>query len=455
MILIVDDDEAVRASLGLLIKQAGYTAKSAENPGAALAQLENEPPELILLDMNYTLDTSGCEGLELLKKIKTLLPATPVILMTAWGSISLAVDGMKSGASDFITKPWNNESILQTIRTQLSLTKSNEKNKLNLNRRNLDSLYNFEMIIGEDPALLSLLETIGRVSPSDASVLILGESGTGKEIIAEAIHQNSNRQNNQFVKVNLGGISTSLIQSELFGHKKGSFTDAKYDRVGRFEMADKGTIFLDEIGDLDLSSQVKLLRVLQDKSFEVLGSSKTKTVNVRVISATNKNLEEMVKRNEFREDLFYRINLITIKLPPLRERPDDLPILVNHFINNLKTIYRRESLIVERKAVKWLQGLPWPGNIRELKNLVERTVLVSNKDIIGVDDFQEQFRYVPGKGMKESLPEVGVMTLDEMEEGMIRKALEFHNGNLSKVAKSLGLSRAALYRRLEKYGLSE
>lgn len=453
MILIIDDDKAVRASLTLLLKQAHYEAGCAASPLEALQIIEKRPPQLILLDMNYSLDTSGSEGLEFLKQLKMLLPGIPVILITAWGSISLAVEGIKSGAADFITKPWNNENILQAVRTQLSLSESSKTEKRQ-GRKHLDSTYNFEKIIGEDPILLSVLETIGRVSASDASVLILGESGTGKELIAEAIHQNSARRNNQFVKVNLGGIPASLIESELFGHKKGSFTDAKFDRTGRFELADKGTIFLDEIGDLDLGSQVKLLRVLQDKSFEILGSSRTKTVNVRVVSATNKQLEEMVSNSEFREDLYYRINLITIRLPALRERPGDIPVLVNHFIDNLKTIYRREYLAVDKKAIQWLKGLAWPGNIRELKNLVERTVLVTKKDVIEVEDFQAQFRYMPSKGAKESLPEIGVMTLDEIEEGMIRKALEFHDGNLSKVAKSLGLSRAALYRRLEKYGLS-
>lgn len=455
MILIIDDDEAVRASLSLLLKQAGFDAKTIERPDEAFPLIEASAPDLILLDMNYSLDTSGREGLEFLKKIKSLRPEVPVMLMTAWGSISLAVEGMKSGAADFITKPWHNENILHAVRTRLSLSAAPRKNNAEPERKKLDELYNFEKIIGEDPALLSILETLGRISPTDASVLILGESGTGKELIAEAIHLNSRRCNQQFVKVNLGGISTSLIQSELFGHKKGAFTDAKFDRIGRFELADKGTIFLDEIGDLDISSQVKLLRVLQDRSFEILGTSRSKTVDVRVISATNKNLEEMVSANEFREDLFYRINLITIKLPPLRERSGDIPLLVNHYINNLKTIYRRESLTIDKKAMNWLKGLSWPGNIRELKNLIERTVLVTSKDIIYVEDFQQQFRCVPSKGSKKSLPEVGVMTLDEMEEAMIRKALEFHSNNLSKVAKSLGLSRSALYRRLEKYGLTE
>jgi DNA-binding NtrC family response regulator len=361
---------------------------------------------------------------------------------------------MKAGAADFISKPWNNELLLQSVKTSLSLSVQPSDGRTEYSRQHLDELYDFEKIIGGDPAFLAVLETTGRVSATNAAVLIMGESGTGKELIAEAIHLNSDRRNQPFVKVNLGGISHSLFESEMFGHKKGAFTDAKSDRVGRFEIANKGSIFLDEIGDLDLNSQVKLLRVLQDRSFEVLGSSLTKTVDIRVITATNRNIEEMVANGEFREDLFYRINLITVKLPALRRRADDIPLLVNHYVNNLKTIYRRDKLSISRQAIAWLKDLPWPGNIRELKNLVERTVLITNKDLLDVDDFQNQYRTDPRKGAKNSLPAVGSMTLEEIEIMMIQKAMEFHNGNISKIAKSLGLSRAALYRRMDKYGIS-
>ncbi|MCP4580732.1 MAG: sigma-54-dependent Fis family transcriptional regulator [candidate division Zixibacteria bacterium] len=454
MILIIDDDIAVRTSLSLLLKQAGYQTQTAADMKEALDRVNKSAIDLAIMDMNFSLETSGEEGLRLLKEIKTNSTNMPVILITAWGSIPLAVEGMKSGASDFINKPWSNEHLLQSIKTSLSLSSQPVKPELKPGREQLDKSYNFEMIIGEDPAFLAILETIGRVSATDASILIIGESGTGKELIAEAIHQNSPRRNAPFVKVNLGGISRNLFESEMFGHKKGAFTDAKNDRLGRFELADKGSIFLDEIGDLDINSQVKLLRVLQDRTFEVLGSSDTRSVDIRVISATNRNLEDMVENSEFREDLFYRINLITVKMPALRERLEDIPLLVEHYINNLKTIYQRDAIKVSAQAMDWLKDLPWPGNIRELKNLVERTVLVSDKNSLEVGDFQAQYRTDTRKGAKDSIPAVGTMTLEEMEISMIKKALEFHDGNISKVSRSLGLSRAALYRRLEKYGIS-
>jgi len=453
MLLIIDDDIAIRTSLSLLLKQAGFQSLSASSPEEARKYIDENKFELILMDMNFSLSTTGEEGLALLKDIKSKIADIPVILITAWGSIPLAVEGMKLGAADFINKPWNNEYLIQSINTALNLSKKNGEIKISQTRDRLNKQFDFENIIGTDPEYLKVLETIGRVADTDASVLIIGESGTGKELVAEAIHKNSRRKDNPFVKVNLGGISTSLFESEMFGHKKGSFTDAKEDRVGRFEAANKGTIFLDEIGDLDLNSQVKLLRVLQDRSYEVLGSSKTKIADLRVISATNKDLKSLVETNLFREDLFYRINLITIKIPPLRERPSDIPVLVNHFAGNLKTIYRRNDLKIYDSAIKWLTELPWPGNIRELKNLVERTVLVSNKNLLDVEDFIEHLQRGPNKGAKNSIPAVGSLTLEEMEVSMIKKALEFYEGNLSKVAKSLGLSRAALYRRLEKYGL--
>jgi len=295
---------------------------------------------------------------------------------------------------------------------------------------------------------------VGQVAATDASVLIEGESGTGKELIAEAVHQNSHRRRQPFLKVNLGGISASLFESEMFGHRRGAFTDAKTDRVGRFELANGGTIFLDEIGELDLSSQVKLLRVLQDRTYEVLGDSKPRRLDIRVICATNRNLAELVQQGRFREDLFYRINLITVRLPALRERADDIPLLVQHFVDQLRATYNRPSLKVGTRALHWLRELPLPGNIRELKNLVERAVLVSGKDELGPEDFQAQFQKVSTKPPATGeLPEPGTMTLDELEAQMIRKTMEHYAGNVSRVAKALGLSRGALYRRLEKYAI--
>jgi len=448
MILIIDDDIAVRTSLLLLLKDKGYEASDCAEPTAAIKIIKKNVPELIILDLNFSNSTSGKEGMELLNKIKQFDAGVPVILITGWASIELAVQGMKAGANDFINKPWNNDHLLQSVKTLLDLK---DKKTEHRTRKQLDKDYNFQHIIGEDPKMLNILETIGRVAGTDAPVLIMGESGTGKELIAEAIHQNSLRRNKPFIKVNLGGISTSLFESEMFGHVRGAFTDARFDRVGRFEMANKGTIFLDEIGDLDAGNQVKLLRVLQDRTYEVLGNSRTKTVDVRVVCATNKNLNEMVNRTTFREDLLYRINLITVYLPALRDRPKDIPLLVNFFITNLKEIYNRPSLSVANSAMKWLQQLPLPGNIRQLKNLVERTILISKNDELGIDDFRSQMEITPVKNEKMQLPGPGTLTLEEVEVEMIKRAMEYHKNKISKAATSLGLTRSALYRRLDKY----
>jgi len=447
MILIVDDDIAVRTSLSLLLKTAGYSVGTADDAEKAYEMIVNDAPEMVILDLNFSNDTSGREGIMLLEKVRQVNASVPVMLITGWASIELAVQGMKSGANDFINKPWSNEHVLQSVETLLKLK---QKRVVSKTRKELDRKYNFRQIIGEDPGLLEILETIGRVASTNASILITGESGTGKELIAEAIHLNSNRTARPFVKVNLGGISTSLFESEMFGHVRGAFTDARIDRMGRFEMANKGTIFLDEIGDLEASSQVKLLRVLQDRTYEVLGSSRTKTVDTRVVCATNKDLNQMVSAGLFREDLLYRINLINIHLPALRERKDDIPLLVNFFIDNLKEIYNRPLLQVQAKAMRWLKELPLPGNIRQLKNLVERTVLISRRDELKVEDFQAQLNPAP-KEHRNSLPEVGVMTLDQVEAEMVKQAMKHHNNRITRAAASLGITRNALYRRLEKY----
>ncbi|MDN5203405.1 sigma-54 dependent transcriptional regulator [Fulvivirgaceae bacterium BMA10] len=456
MVLIIDDDEAVRTSLSLQLKQAGYLTVSVGEPSEALRVVYAHRLEIILMDMNYSKDTSGEEGLRLLKQIKNITPSTPVILITGWGSIPLAVEGMKAGAADFINKPWDYKYLLQSVRTAIRLSKQvYEKQSVSISRKKLDQQYDFSQIIGEDQDFLKVLKTIGTVSKTNASILIQGESGTGKELIAEAVHKNSQRSNQPFVKVNLGGIPTALFESEMFGHKKGAFTDARNDRTGRFELANRGTIFLDEIGDLDLSCQVKMLRVLQDRTFEVLGESQKRTVDVRVISATNRNLQRMVEKIEFREDLFYRINLITVRIPPLRERPGDIPLLVDYFINNFKKIYKRPHLIIDKSTMGWLKELPLPGNVRELKNLVERTVLVTERDSLGVEDFSAQLQSITRKKGKDGLPSVGAMTLEEMEISMIQKALEFYDNNVSKAAVALGLSRGAFYRRMEKYNIPD
>lgn len=472
MILIIDDDIAVCTSLSLLLRKEGFDVAIAQNPEDAFAILKRHPVELVLLDMNFSNNTTGEDGLQLLQQLKLLQPTLPVILITGWATIDLAVQGMKLGAADFINKPWQNAHLVQSVRTALALAtpKAPEASNLNTapkaqtnalasassNRRALDKQFDFGQIIGEDAQLIQILQTIGRIAATDASVLILGESGTGKELIAEAIHQNSQRSKRPFVKVNLGGISTSLFESEMFGHVRGAFTDARFDRTGRFELAHRGTIFLDEIGELDLSSQVKLLRVLQDRTYEVLGSSKTKSVDVRVVCATNRNLEEMVAQGTFREDLLYRINLIIIQLPALRQRPNDIPLLVNFFVNNLSQLYHRPHLKVSHEAIKWLSQLHLPGNIRQLKNLVERTVLISPHDTLQIADFQQNYHTTPSihhssNQTASSLPEVGSMTLEEMEIQMIKRAMEYHRYKVARVAKALGLTRSALYRRLEKY----
>lgn len=450
MLLIIDDDIAIQTSLSLLLRQEKFEVRAASNPEDAFELIDEQVPELVLLDLNFSIDTSGIDGLRMLRRIRSRYPLVPVILITGWGSIDLAVEGMKAGAKDFITKPWSNEYLVQSVRTVLDLTR---KTAESTSRQKLNRQYAFDNIVGEDPKLLAVLETVGRVAPTDAPVLITGESGTGKELIAEALHQNSRRKRNAFVKVNLGGISSTLFESELFGHVRGAFTDAKTDRVGRFELANKGSIFLDEIGDLDPASQVKLLRVLQDRTFEPLGSSRPRTTDVRVICATNRNLEEMVAKGTFREDLFYRINLITVRLPALRERPGDIPLLVRFFLDNLRALYGRPDLKVAPAALKWLRQLPLPGNIRQLKNLVERTVLLAPQDELDVPDFERHVSLSPAPAALSALPAVGAMSLEEMEYQMIRRAMDFHQNRVSRVARALGITRFALYRRLEKFGI--
>jgi DNA-binding NtrC family response regulator len=456
MILLVDDDPSVTASLALLLKQHGYATVAAATPGEALAAAGRADLALVIQDMNFSRQTTGAEGLDLLARLKAARPEVPVILLTAWGSISLAVKGMKAGAADFVTKPWSNQQLLQSVATAIGLAMSHEgagEDSL-LSREELDSRYDFGEVIGSDPRLLRILQLAGRVSLTDASVLITGESGTGKELVAEAIHRNSRRRSGPFVKVNLGGISSTLFESEMFGHVRGAFTDARADRRGRFEIAHGGTIFLDEIGDLDAGSQVKLLRVLQDRTYEVLGSSQTRTVDVRVISATNRTLADQVECGEFREDLLYRINLITLHLPPLRERPDDVPVLASRFVQAASHSYGHDDLVVTPAALGWLRRQPWPGNVRQLRQWIERAALVGTHAVLDVADFEAVAGMELRDTSRDALPPVGSMTMDEIEKAMIVKSLKHHGGNITRVAESLGLSRAALYRRFEKYGIS-
>ena len=477
MILVVDDDKNIRLSLKLILERNEYEVTLAEGPKEAMQIVRNTPAvELVLMDMNYTRATDGEEGLTLLKQVKVFRPEVPCILMTAWGSIDLAVQGMRAGAFDFITKPWDNGVLLDRIETARSLTPGPSpkgegsiylqwQKTTNGQAQNVTTPLSLWRGVGGE-ALSGILATVARVAPTNAPVLITGESGTGKELIAEAIHRQSQRANGPFVKVNLGGISTSLFESEMFGHKKGSFTDAKADRIGRFELAKGGTIFLDEIGELSLASQVKLLRVLQDQTYEVLGDSQTRRTDVRVVCATNADLRAMVEEKTFREDLFYRINIINLHLPPLRDRREDIPLLVNHFLRMACEANSLPLVTVSTEAIGYLQTLPFPGNIRELKNLVERALLMKGTDpppappceggewLLTAADFRSSYSSVPS--LSTPLPQqggVGGGSLSSMERNAIAACIAKHNGNLSLVAKELGISRGALYRKIEKHGL--
>lgn len=441
MILIVDDDNAIRLSLSMLLRKAGYEVNAVPGPSEAMTAVRDFAPQLVLLDMNFSRTTTGDEGLTLLRQIKIFRPEVPVILMTAWGSIPLAVEGIKAGALDFITKPWDNKALLARIKTAIDISGGVDgKGEFDRSR-----------IIGSSPALMSVLDTVRRIAATDAPVLIMGENGTGKELIAETIHANSRRQSSPFVKVNLGGISRSLFESEMFGHKKGSFTGATADRKGRFEIADKGTIFLDEIGELDVNSQVKLLRVLQEHTFEVLGDSMPRKVDIRVVCATNADLPAMVADRTFREDLFYRINLITVTLPPLRERKSDIPELVNHFARQFGRANHMDIPDITPDAMEYLSRLPYPGNIRELKNLVERTMLINAAPTLDGQAFRNAVSLSPDTGVA-SVTASG--SLEDLERAAIEKALVKCGGNMSAAAAQLGISRQALYRRMEKFGLS-
>jgi DNA-binding NtrC family response regulator len=450
-ILVVDDDSAVQVSLALLLKQSGFDPLCCDGPQQALAQLAAGPVDLVLQDMNFSLQTSGDEGLELLARVKQAQPATPVLLMTAWGSITLAVRGVKAGAANFFTKPWDNAQLVDLIHATLELAAP--PSPARLSRRALDAQFDFAGIVGEHPKLLKVLETIGQVARTRAPVLILGESGTGKELIADAIHRNSPRAAQPVVKINMGAITPSLFESEMFGHVRGAFTDARADRKGHIASANGGTLFLDEIGELNRGDQVKLLRVLQDQRYQPVGASATFQADVRLVSATNQELAELVASGEFREDLFYRLNLITIRLPPLRERRSDIPLLARHIAASVADGYGLGEVTLTAQALEWLAAQPWPGNIRQLKQTLERTLLLAGKNQLAQADFVAAGQ--ADDGMAAQRLGVDGMTLEQVERHMIEQALHQHTGNISRVAKALGLSRTALYRRLERHGLAE
>lgn len=447
-ILIVDDDPAVQVSLALLLKQSGYATLCCDDPAQALAALARQPVELVLQDMNFSLRTSGEEGLQLLAEIKRRQPGLPVLLMTAWGSIALAVRGVQAGAANFFTKPWDNTQLVELIRTTLELAAPDAGSSPS--RQALDGQCDFSAIVGEHPRLLKVLATIAQVAATRAPVLILGESGCGKELVADAIHRNSPRAAKPIVKINMGAITPSLFESEMFGHVRGAFTDAKTDRKGHIACAHEGTLFLDEIGELNRPDQVKLLRVLQDQSYQPVGASRGEKADFRLVSATNRELAELVACGDFREDLFYRLNLITIRLPPLRERRSDIALLARHILAEVANDYGYAPVTLAAPALDWLTAQPWPGNIRQLKQTLERTLLLVGKSELKLADFIAAEQHGHDGGARLG---VDGMTLEQVERHMIAKALDQHQGNISRVAKALGLSRTALYRRLERHGL--
>jgi two-component system, NtrC family, response regulator len=446
-ILIIDDDIAVCSSLQLLLRKHQFVTMAIQHPSLISETIATFHPDLVLLDMNFTIDTSGKQGLKALSNILHLRPDQLIILMTGWATVQLAVEGMKLGAKDFIAKPWDNQALVTSIKDILALF---------LPKENTTQTVTTESnIIGQSIAITDLLDIASKVAITDANVLITGESGTGKELLAEYIHANSKRHQYPFVKVNLGGISESLFESEMFGHRKGSFTDAFTDRIGRFEKADKGTIFLDEIAELNPSSQVKLLRVLQEKTYEVLGSSDVSRSDFRTISATNQDIPSLIHLGQFREDLFYRINLIHLHIPSLRERKEDIPLLVNTFIHKISLAYGFEIPSISDKATFWLTHQSYPGNIRQLKNIVERTLLLNiGKEKLDIQDFEKNFNVQSPSQNMIVLPDVGKISLIDLEIEMIKKALLHNDHSISKTAISLGITRSSLYRRLEKYQIA-
>lgn len=454
-ILIIDDDEDVLLAAKLLLKKHAQQVIIEKNPKKIPFLMNNDTYDVILLDMNFSKDiTSGKEGYYWLNQIIEKDPKAVVILITAFGDVEMAVKALKEGATDFVLKPWQNEKLLATLSTAVKLKKSyKELDRLKLAKKQLEEDINqpFKDIIGSGPAMQEMYKLIDKVAKTDANVLILGENGTGKELISRAIHQRSLRKDNVFVGVDMGAITETLFESELFGHKKGSFTDAKNDRPGRFEVANEGTLFLDEIGNLSLPLQSKLLTVLQNREVTRIGENKAFPIDIRLICATNIPIHDMVGENKFRQDLLYRINTVEIKLPPLRERLEDIPLLADHFFKSYAKKYRKEITSVTPEAISKLQHYNWPGNVRELQHAIERAVIMSDgKELVANDFFF--LTGMAGSSIEEQ-PGRGSFNLEEIERSVIHKAIDKHGGNISKAAKELGLTRASLYRRLEKHGL--
>jgi DNA-binding NtrC family response regulator len=446
LILIADDQPDVLEALRMLLKAEGYRIETAMSPAGVLQSLDKHDFDAILMDLNYARDTtSGKEGLDLLSRIRALDITLPVIVMTAWGSVELAVEAMHRGARDFVQKPWENARLLTILRTQLELGCAlRNGRRLEAENRMLRDEQHPGMI-ASSAVMKPILDLIARIGPSDANVLITGEHGTGKEVVARTIHSISLRSTKPLVIVNAGGLSEGVFESELFGHVKGSFTDAKSDREGRFELAEGGTLFLDEIANVPLNLQNKLLRVLESGEYERVGSSKTRQSNVRILSATNADIPGEVAAGRFRQDLLYRLNTIEIRLPPLRDRQADIPLLAMHFLRQHAQRYRKPLSGFDGPAMQILLNHGWPGNIRELEHVVERSVLMARETLVRMDDL----------GLhrdRDAATRLEEMSLEEVESFLVKKALARYEGNISQAAEALGLSRGALYRRLQKFG---
>lgn len=452
-ILIIDDDEDVLLAAKMLLKKHAKEVTIEKNPKKIPFLLNNHTYDLILLDMNFSKDiTSGKEGFYWLEQILDKDPQAVVILITAFGDVEMAVKALKAGATDFVLKPWQNEKLIATLSSASRLKKSYEEvSQLKQTKKQLqdDSNQAFKDIIGNSDTMKEVFKIIEKVAATDANVLILGENGTGKELIARAIHQKSMRKDNVFIGVDMGAITETLFESELFGHKKGAFTDAKEDRAGRFEIANKGSLFLDEIGNLSLPLQSKLLTAIQKREVTRIGSNKVMPIDIRLICATNMPVYDMVGENTFRQDLLYRINTVEIQLPPLRQRIEDIPLLTDHFSKQYANKYRKPISKIAPGTVKKLQKYSWPGNIRELQHAIERAIIMSDSDTLNPEDFF----FLSQKQESIQTAEPDSYNLDDVEKGVIERVINKHNGNISKAAKELGLTRASLYRRLEKYGL--
>jgi DNA-binding NtrC family response regulator len=446
-ILIADDQADVLEALRLLLKGEGYQTESTVSPQGIMAAVKSKDFDLVLMDLNYARDTtSGQEGLDTLSILQAMDSTLPVVVMTAWGSVGLAVEAMRRGARDFIEKPWDNTRLLAILRTQIELSRVlREGQRLEAENRLLRA-EGRPALIAESPVMRPVLELLARVGPSDANVLITGEHGTGKDVMARTLHALSERALRPMVTVNAGGLSEGVFESELFGHVKGAFTDAKTDRVGRFELADGGTLFLDEIANVPLNLQAKLLRVLETGELERVGSSKTRRVDVRVLSATNADIAQEVQAGRFREDLLFRLNTIEIHLPPLRERHEDLLLLANYFLRQFSQRYRKHLTGFESAAMQTLLEYAWPGNVRELEHAVERAVLMVQGELVRSSDLGLRVG-------REASGRIEEMSLEEVESLLVKKAMARHEGNVSAAADALGLTRSALYRRLKKYGL--